>query len=193
MQDVEFGCAARCEATDDASQFPGILDRLTVYRGNDVACLNAGFCCRSILLRISHQRALRLLQTHALGDILGYRLNLNTDPTAADASVVLQLGDHVLYSHCRDRKCDADAAAGWRIDRRVYANNLALHIESRTTRIALVNGGVDLNEIVVRTASDVTAAGRNDTGGYGTTQAKRVADCKYPITDSGLARSKLRK
>src|SRR5438445_7138237 len=159
MQDVKFGCAARCDAADDPSQFSGILDRLAIYRGNDVARLDAGLCRRSILLRISHRRALRLLQTHAVGDILGYRLNLNTDPTAADASVVLQLGDYVLYSQCRDRKCDADAAAGWRIDCGVYADDLALHIESRATRIALVNGRVDLNEIVVRTTSDVTAVG----------------------------------
>src|SRR6266478_7927461 len=99
----------------------------------------AGLCCRSILLRISYQRALRLLQTHAVGDILGYRLNLNTDPTAADASLVLELSDHVLYRRCRDRKCDADTATGWRIDRSVYADDLALHIEGRATRITLVN------------------------------------------------------
>src|SRR5438270_268835 len=69
MQDVEFGCAARCDATDDPSQFSGILDRLTIYRGNEVACFDAGLCCRSILLRISYQRALCPLQTHAVGDI----------------------------------------------------------------------------------------------------------------------------
>src|ERR1700680_3772599 len=153
MQHIQLGSAAGCEATNDAGQFPRILDRLTIYRGNDVACFNAGLCCRSILLRISDQRALRLLQTHAVGDILGYRLNLNTDPTAADASLVLELSDHVLYRRCRNRKCDADAAAGWRIDRSVYADDLALHIEGRATRITLVDGGVDLNEIIVWTAS----------------------------------------
>src|ERR1700746_89149 len=111
MQHVQLESAARCKATDDAGQFPGIPDRLTVYRSNDVACLDAGLCCRSIYLRISYQRALRLLQAHAVGDILGYRLNLNTDPTAADAALVLELGDHALYGRRRDRKCDADAAS----------------------------------------------------------------------------------
>src|ERR1700730_10122892 len=187
MHHVQLGSAARRVATDDAGQFPGIPDRLTIDRGNDVACFNAGLCCRSILLGISYQRALRLLQTDAVGDILGYRLNLNADPTAADASLVLELSDHVLYRRCRDRKCDADAATGWRIDRSVYADDLALHIEGRATRITLVDGGVDLNEIVVWTASDVTAAGRNDAGRYGTTQTKRVAYRKHPIADAGLA------
>src|SRR3954469_12421844 len=98
MQHVQLDRAARCEAPDDAGQFTGILDRLTICRSNDVACLDARLCRWSILLGVGYQRALRLLQTHAVGDILGYRLNVNTDPTAADASVVLQLGDHVLYS-----------------------------------------------------------------------------------------------
>src|SRR5258708_27518553 len=187
MQYVQLGSAAGCEATNDAGQFPRILDRLTIYRGNDVAGFNAGLRRRSILLRISYQRALRLLQTHAVGDILGYRLNLNTDPTAADASLVLELSDHALYRRRRDRKCDADAASGWRIDRSVYADDLALHIKGWATRIALVDGRVDLNEIVVWTTSNVAAAGRNDTGRYGTTKTKRVADRKYPITNSGLA------
>ena len=37
MQDVQLGVAARCEAANDAGDLPGILDRLAVYRGNDVA------------------------------------------------------------------------------------------------------------------------------------------------------------
>src|SRR5450432_2306644 len=186
MQDVQLGSAAMCEATDDAGQFPGILDRLTIYRGNDVACFNAGLCCRSILLRIGYQRALRLLQTHAVGDILGYRLNLNTDPTAADGPLILELSDHVLYRRCRDRKCDADAATGWRIDRSIHADDFALHIEGRTTGIALVDRRVDLNEVVIWAIADVATVGRDDTGCDRSTQTERVTDCKHPIADPGL-------
>ena len=68
-----------------------------------------------------------------------------------------------------------------------------MHIEGRATRITLIDGRVDLNEIVVRATSDVTAAGRNDTGRYRAAQAKRVADRKYPIANSGLAIRKLHK
>src|SRR3954454_9207617 len=193
VQNVQLHGAARCEAPNDAGEFTGILNRLTICPSNDVACLDAGLCCRPILLGVSYQRTLRLLQTHSVCDVLRYRLNLNTDPTTADASLILQLSDHVLYSHRRDRKCDAHTAAGRRIDRCVYADDLALHIEGWTTRIALVNGRVDLNEIVVMTTSDVTAASRNDAGGYGATEPKRVADCKYPITHPGVTRRKLRK
>ena len=83
-QNVQLDGAAGCEAADDAGEFAGILDRLAIHRSDDVARLDAGLCCRSVLLRVSYQRTLRLLQAHAVGDILGYRLNLNTDPAAAD-------------------------------------------------------------------------------------------------------------
>src|ERR1043166_9747154 len=68
-----------------------------------------------------------------------------------------------------------------------------MHVEGRSTRIAFVNRCVDLDEIVVRTTSDVTAACRNNSGRYGTTQAKRVAHSKYPITNPGLVLRELRK
>src|SRR5258706_14226299 len=186
MRHVQLASAAGCEATDDTGQFPCILDRLTIYRGNDVACFNARLCCGSILLRISDQGTLRLLQTHAVSDILGYRLNLNTDPTAADASVVLELSDHALYRRCRNRKCDADAATGWRIDRSIYANDLTLHIEGWARRLTLVDGRVGLNEVLIWAVADVATVGRDDTGCDRSTQTERVTDCKHPIANPGL-------
>src|SRR5215212_9744344 len=102
VQNVQLDGGARCEAADDTGEFTGILDRLPICPCNDVTCLDAGLCCRSILLGVSDQRTLRLLQTHTISDVLGYRLNLNTDPSTADAALVLQLSDHVLYSHSRD-------------------------------------------------------------------------------------------
>ena len=156
---LQLGGGTRRDATNDAGEFPVIPDLLTVDCGNHVARLDACLGCRPVFLGISYQCAFRLLQTQAVSDILSYRLNLNPDPTAADASVVLELSDHGLDRRGGDRKGDADAAAGWRIDRRVHANDLALHIERWATRIALVNGSVDLKEIVIRTASDIATAG----------------------------------
>src|ERR1035438_3000234 len=63
VQNVEPDNAARRETSDDASQLAGIFDCLTIYGGDDVARFNAGLGCGPILLRISYQRALSLLQT----------------------------------------------------------------------------------------------------------------------------------
>src|SRR4051795_9633944 len=128
-----------------------------------------------------------MLQTHAIGDFLRHWLNLNTDPTTADASLVLELSDDVLHRRRWDRKCDADAATGWRINRSVHANDFALHIERRTSRIALVDRRVDLDEIVVWTTSDVPTARRNNPSSYAATKAKRVADRKHPIASPSFA------
>ena len=159
MQDVQLGVAAGCEAANDARDLPGILDRLTVYRGNDVTRFNSTLGGGSVFLALCHQRALGLLQTQAVRDILRYRLNLNPDPAAANGSFVLELSDHDLsqsrpgskrqYRRCRRRENRS----------RYYANDLTLHIKGGASRVALVNGRVDLNEIVVGTTSDITAAG----------------------------------
>ena len=66
--------------------------------------------------------------------------------------------DDALHGRRRDRERDADAAAGRRIDRGVDANDLAVGVEGRTARIALVHGRVDLDEVVIRTVADVAAA-----------------------------------
>src|SRR4029077_5788487 len=101
-------------------------------------------------------------------------MNLNADATAADACLVIELGDHILYRRGGDRKCDADTAARWRIDRSVHADDFALHIEGGTPRMSLVDRRIDLNEIVVWTASDVTTAGRYNARCYGATEAKGI-------------------
>src|SRR4029077_17770492 len=98
-------------------------------------------------------------------------MNLNADATAADACLVIELGDHILYRRGGDRKCDTDTAAGWRIDSSVHADALAMHIEGGPPRIALVDGRIDMNEIVVWAASDVTTAGRYNARCYGATEA----------------------
>src|SRR5438034_10879214 len=156
-----------------------------------VAGFNAGLGRRTVGLRFRHQRAFRFLEAEAVGDVGGDGLDLDADPAAADRALVLELGNYILDGRCRDRERDADAAAGRRIDRRVDAHHLAFGVEGRATGVALVHGRVDLDEIVVRTAADVAAAGRDDAGGHGAAEAERVTDREHPIADPGLALRKL--
>ena len=60
MKNVQLDSAARCEAADDAGEFTGILNRLTICRSNDVACLDAGLCRRSIFLGVQPPTRLAL-------------------------------------------------------------------------------------------------------------------------------------
>src|SRR5690606_21820281 len=47
--------------------------------------------------------------------------------------------------------------------------------------VAGVDGSVDLQEVALGRTGDVTAAGRDDAGGDGATQAERVADGNHPV------------
>src|SRR3954454_18352339 len=163
MQHVELHLRAGGETADRTSEFTGVLDRLAVDRLDDIAGFNAGLGSRAVGLRFGNERTFRLLQPEAFGNIRRHRLNLDANPAAADAALVLELSNDALDGRCGDRECDAHAAAGRRIDRGIDAHHLALGVEGRATGVALVNGRVDLNEIVVGAIADIAAPGRNDT------------------------------
>jgi hypothetical protein len=83
----------------------------------------------------------------------------------------------------RDREADADRSARRRIDRGVDADHLAVHVEHRAARIAAIDRGVGLQEIVVRAGIDVALARRQDAGGHRAAEAERIADRQHPIAD----------
>ena len=63
-------------------------------------------------------------------------------------------------------------------DEGVDADDLARQVDQRTAGIALVDGGVGLNEIfvLVDTAAEHSVFGADDAHGHGLAQAERVAD-----------------
>src|SRR3546814_7523954 len=49
-------------------------------------------------------------------------------------------------------------------------------VEHRPARVALVDGGVGLDEVVVAAGIDVAGAGRDDAGGHRAAEAEGIAD-----------------
>ena len=135
-------------------------------------------------LRLGDQRALRLLQAEAVGDVRRHRLDLHADPAARHRALVLELGDDRLHGVGRDREGDADRAAGRREDRGVDADHIAFDVEGRAAGIALVHRRVDLDEVVIGAGADVAAARRHDAGGHGAAEAERIADREHPVADA---------
>ena len=135
-------------------------------------------------------RAGGVLQAQALGDVRRHLLDAHAQPAAPRMAVFLQLRDDVLRHVRRDREADADRPAGRRVDRRVDADHLAVHVEQRAARVAAVDRRVGLDEVVVRPLMDVAAARRDDAGGHGAAQAERIADRQHPVADARLRRNR---
>ena len=94
--------------------------------------------------------------------------------------------DHRPRQIRRDGEADADRAARRRVDRRVDADHLAVHVEHRAAGIAAVDRGVGLDEVVIGAGIDVARARREDARGHRAAQAERVADSEHPVADAGL-------
>ena len=99
-------------------------------------------------------------------------------------SLLLELGDDGLGESGRDRKADPDRAAGRRVDRRVDADDLAVHVEHRPAGIAAIDRGIGLQEIVIGARIDVPLARRENAGGDAAAQTERVADRQHPVADA---------
>ncbi|MCE3249353.1 MAG: hypothetical protein K0R41_3178 [Geminicoccaceae bacterium] len=61
-------------------------------------------------------------------------------------------------------------------------------VEGRAARVAAVDRGVDLQEVVVAAGADHAPVGRDDAGGHGAAQAERIADRDHRIADPHLGR-----
>ena len=131
------------------------------------------------------QRTARVLEAEGLGDSPVDVLDPHAEPAPRDLAGLHQAVDHGLRQVGGDREADADVGAGGREDGGVDAQHPAVEREARTARVAAVDGGVDLEEVVVGAVVDVTAARRDDAGGDRRAEAERVADRHHPVADAG--------
>jgi len=92
-------------------------------------------------------------------------LKLHAQPAARNDPFFPQLVNYGFGLVRADRKGDAYGAAGQGKYDGVDTNNIAREVERRPTRIALVYGRIDLNEILIvgRTSDFATSRPRADT------------------------------
>jgi hypothetical protein len=93
--------------------------------------------------------ALVLGQAERCGDILVKRLKADAEVAALRCLAAAKRVDHRLGGFGRDGEADADACAGRRDKRRIDPDDIAHHVEHRTTRIAHVDAGVGLDVAIV--------------------------------------------
>src|SRR5947209_10668274 len=100
------------------------------------------------------------------------------------ANLIQHEGDIVRWN----REAEADRAAGRRFGENLVidTDHLALHVEQRSAGIAVIDRGVDLNELVVRRAIEVAVQGADDARRDGALAAERVADRQNAVSDTDL-------
>ena len=72
-----------------------------------------------------------------------------------------------------------------RKDRRVHTDNLTIEVEGWSTGIALVDRGINLNEIVIGAGTEVTTTGRYDARCNRSAQTERIANRNPPTRRCG--------
>src|SRR5262245_21811903 len=103
---------ARCHHPDFAGELTRVLDRRTVDFGDHVASNDARFARWTIGLRLSDDRAFGLFQAKAVGDVSRNRLDLDAQPGAINAAMLLELANHHLGGRCRNIEANPDRTTG---------------------------------------------------------------------------------
>src|SRR5262245_14898932 len=99
---------ARRHHPDLASELTRVLDRRAVDFGDHVAGDDACFARGAVGLRLSDNRAFGLFQAKAVGDLSRDRLDLDTQPGAINATMLLELANHHLGGRSRNVEADSD-------------------------------------------------------------------------------------
>jgi hypothetical protein len=141
---------------------------------------------RRIVHDVGDQRAVRRLELQRLGDLRRHLLDVDAEPAANDLSLLLELRDELLGEIDGDREADADVAARAAVDGGVDADHLALEVHEGAARVARVDGGVGLNEVVVAALADEATLGADDAGRDRVAQAEGIADREDPVADAQI-------
>ena len=161
----------------------------TIDLDDNIALLDAGLVGRLTGFHSGNQFAVILFDTQRIGNALVERLDPDTQITARDLGPALQLFDNRKCLFGGNGETDPDIAARGRKDHRVDADDIAVDIEHRAARIALVDRGIGLDIAIIGAALPGHAVERRDDArGHGAAKPERIADRNHPVTDPCLGR-----
>src|SRR5690606_35644990 len=138
---------ARSLRTDNALQRAHSIDLSSVYRGDDVADLDACLTRRAVAAaELVHLGAANPVQSCRTGVRRIHLRDLDAEHRAANAAITQEVVQHLTSERDRNGKAVTGERARTRGDRVVDANHLTADVHQRTTRVAGVDRGVRLNE-----------------------------------------------
>src|SRR5690606_20153850 len=122
-------------------------------------------------------------QIEAVGELAINGLDANPEPAALDLAVTQQALHDRLGQARRNREADALISARATHDRIVDADQLAAGVDQRTTRVARVDGGIGLQEILVLMNAELAALGsRDDAHRHRLPDAEGIAHGEHDVT-----------
>ena len=151
---------------------------MAVEVDDDVTPLNAGLFRRRAGIDLRHQGPLGFGHAEGLGQFRSDILHLDPEHAPDHLALFLQLRDHRLGHVAGGGK--ADALAGGQ-DGGIDAHHFALEVEEGTAAVAGVDGGVGLEEVIIRTGADDPALGADDPLGDGMAQAEGITHRHDPV------------
>ena len=131
---------------------------------------------------------MRLGELERVGEVLGHVLDHHPEPTTHDLALGAQLLDDRLGEIRGNREADSHVATGFAEDRAVDADHLAVDVQQRAARIAGIDRGIRLNEVIVRALADHAALGADDACRHGLLETEGIADRHHPIADTQVPR-----
>src|SRR6185295_17170693 len=182
-QDVEGDLGVRPLARDVVDQVARGVDRAAVDSGQDVAVHDPGVRRRRVVLDLADQSAVGPLEAERLRGLEVQVLDLDAQIAAADLPLVAQLRQDLLER--RDRHGEADVL-GAVVDRCRDPDHPAVHVDERAARVAEVDRGVGLDEVLERGVADADRSplGADHAGGDRLVEVERIADDHHPVADA---------
>ncbi len=185
-KDAQGDLRAGSVARDVARQLFGVRNLGAVDGEDDVAGLEAGARGRAARLDLSDERALRTGELERLGELVGHRLEDETELAADDVTLLAELRQDVLQRVDRNREADVVRAGS---NGRRDAYHLTPPVEERPAAVAGVDRRVGLDEVVVARGADETRLCADDAERDGVPETERVTDGQDVLADAKPARS----
>src|SRR5437899_11850237 len=108
-------------------------------------------------------------------------LHYGTRVAASLLPLAFELWQDPLAEIGRNDAADTDIATRLAEDGGIDADDLAAHVQQRSARVSRIDGGIGLNEVIVRSRANLTSLGADNAGGDRVIEAERIANGQHPL------------
>src|SRR5262249_40142435 len=172
---------ARNERGDEVQHRVRVLHRFSFDVQQDVPGFQARLLGRTAAQHARDENAVGRGQPERVVDLGRDLLRLDADPAPGHAAGLDDLLHDLLGARRRYRETDPQRSARARIDRGVDADQIPGGVDERAARVAGIDRGVRLNEVLESVQADLAAERGDDPHRHGLPDGERVADREHDV------------